>query len=172
MTTTTTMNRITRRPRAAALCPCRPGRTVAVGVLAVAIVAVATFLSILFGGGKGKGAGEGKGPGEGTGANANSTVAQLNDGQARPAAQTLPTPPAAPVTSAPERPLKVTVRGSSYLVDGREIDLKAVNDLVKQIPAGDGPAVVIVPEGSARAKAEEDLKQSLTDAGVRYAMEE
>jgi hypothetical protein len=163
----------TRRAATAASLPAsRPGRTVAVGVLAVAIVGVATFLSILFGGGKGKGAGEGKGPGEGTGANPNSTVAQMTDGTARPAAQTLPAVPAVVTPAEPKRPLKVTVRGSSYVVDGREIDLKAVNDLVKQVPAGDGPAVVIVPEGSARAKAEEDLKQSLTDAGVRYAMEE
>jgi hypothetical protein len=62
----------------------------------------------------------------------------------------------------------VKIEGSSYVVDGRSMDLAGVTDLAANVPAGEGAAVVVERPGTSRAKAEEDLFSALDKRGVKY----
>jgi hypothetical protein len=118
------------------------------GVGLIGVVGIATLLAVLFRGGGGTGSGGTGGAGAGAG-------------------------PGAPTTQAlaptqPSRPMKVKIEGSSYVVDGRSMDLAGVTDLAANVPAGEGAAVVVERPGTSRAKAEEDLFSALDKRGVKY----
>jgi hypothetical protein len=139
----------------------RSGKTVAAGVTVTALVGVAVLATILMrGGGTGDGAGSGTGPADGTG---------TGSGTATPAAFTSTQPSADTPPATPQRPMKIVVRGSSYLVDGREVELAKIGELAAQVPAGSGPAVLIEHDPSSRAKAEEDLKAALNQQSIQFA---
>ena len=147
--------------------PKRSGKTVAAGVTLVAAVGVAVLATIFMrGGGTGEGAGSGTGPADGTG------TATGADPAAAPASLTQsptrePSDDAPP--SQPQRPLKVTVRESTYLVNGREVDLAQLGELAAKVPEGSGPAVMIERDPTSRAKAEQDLIQALDERKVPHA---
>jgi hypothetical protein len=124
------------------------GRTTAVGVGVIGVVGVATLLAILFRGGSGTGTGTGSGTGAGTGA--------------APATQML-------LSAQPQRPLKVVIRESTYVVNGTPVELTTLTDLAAKVPPGEGVAVVIERSPSSRAKAEQDLKDALTKKGISNA---
>lgn len=148
----------------------RPGRTVAAGVILVAVVAAGAILSMfLGGGGKGDGSGEGQGP-----ANAPGVAADRRESDTQTASATLPSEsPATPLApQAHQRPLRVVIRGSQYFVGEQETTLAAVKDLAAKVPEGGGPAVLIEPDQTSRARAEEELKKSLSDAKIRFAVED
>jgi len=119
------------------------------GIGLIGVVGAATLLAILFRGGGGSGGGSGAGTGTGAGAGAPAAT------QAARATQ-------------PTRPLKVTIEGSNYVVDGRTLDLAGVAELASKVPPGDGAAVVVERPGTSRAKAEEDLFAALDKRGIRY----
>lgn len=127
------------------------GRTMAVGVGIVGVVGVLTLLAILFNGG---GSGDG-GTGTGAGAGAGTTL---------PATQSL-------LASQPQRPLRVTIRENSYVVNGQAVDLTTLTELAAKVPEGDGPAVIVERSPSSRAKAENDLKEAMGQKGIRLAMD-
>src|SRR5437870_2322894 len=99
-------------------------RTMSAGIGLIGVVGAATLLAILFRGGGGSGGGSGAGTGTGAGAGAPAAT------QAARATQ-------------PTRPLKVTIEGSNYVVDGRTLDLAGVAELASKVPPGDGAAVVV-----------------------------
>jgi hypothetical protein len=123
------------------------------GVGLIGVVGAATLLAILFrGGGSGSGTGgTGQGAGRGAGTSAGGTAATQ-----------------AVLATAPTRPMKVTIEESSYVVNGRRLDLEGVTELAGQVPSGDGPAVVVERPGTSRAKAEEDLFNALQKRGIPY----
>ena len=137
------------------------GKTVAAGVTVVAAVGLATLAAIFFrGGGTGSGAGSGTGPASGTGTGTGT------GGTGNSATLVAQTQPAAPEL---QRPLRVTIRESSYLVGGREVDLNQLGELAAKVPAGSGPAVMIERDPSSRAKAEEDLERALDERQIPHA---
>ena len=122
------------------------GSTMRMGVGAIAVVAIGVVAAIFM---KGGGSGSG-GTGTGTGTSTsmpNSTMA--------------PSPPT--------RPLKVTIRESSYVVNGQTLDLVTLTELAQKVPAGAGPAVIVERSLSSRAKAEQDLKDALNSKQVPFA---
>ena len=133
--------------------PLNSGRTMAVGVGVIGVVGVVTLLAILFnGGGTGDG---GAGTGAGSGAGTGTTM---------PATQSL-------LASQPQRPLRVTIREGSYVVNGQTVDLATLTELAAKVPEGDGPAVVVERSPSSRAKAENDLKETMGQKNIRFAMD-
>ena len=142
----------------------RSGKTVAAGVTIAALVGVAVLATIFMrGGGTGEGAGSGTGPADGAGSGTgNATPASALQSSTQPAADEAP-------TTAPTRPMKIVVRGSSYVVDGREVDLMQIAELAEKVPDGPGVPVLIEHDPTARAKAEEDLKSALNERGIKFA---
>ncbi|HZN68917.1 MAG TPA: hypothetical protein VFB66_26795 [Tepidisphaeraceae bacterium] len=127
------------------------GRTLATGLGVIAVVGAATLLAILFrGGGSGSG-GTGTGAGSGTGT-----------GTTMPATQ-------AALPQQPQRPLKVTIQESTYLVNGQPVDLATLTQLAAKVPPGEGAAVLVDRSPTSRAKAEKDLLDSLTKQGISHA---
>jgi len=123
------------------------GKTVRLGVGTIGVVALGVLAAIFFKGGGGTGTG-----GTGTGAGNHAT------------------PPAQSVVSAPpQRPLKVTIRESSYVVNGQPVDLVTLTDLATKVPPGDGPAVTVQRSPSSRAKAENDLWEVLNRKAITYS---
>jgi hypothetical protein len=61
----------------------------------------------------------------------------------------------------PQRPLRVQIEGTRYLVDGKEVDLAAITQMAKQVPPGDGPVVEVKRNESSRASAEQELKAAM-----------
>jgi len=120
------------------------GKVVAGGVIVAAIIALWQF-GPRFGWGTG---GRGQQPG---GSSTNGNVA-------RPISATQP--------ATPKRPLRVTIKGESYLIDNTETDLPTVMRLASQVPPGDGPAVEITRAGSSRVKAEQELKDALDKQNI------
>lgn len=139
----------------------RSGKTVAAGVTITALVGVAVLATILMrGGGTGEGAGSGTGPADSSG---------TGTGNATPAsAFQSPTQPSAE-PAAPQRPMKIVVRGSTYVVDGREVDLAQIPELAARVPEGPGVPVLIEHDPTSRAKAEEDLKAALSQHSIQFA---
>ena len=119
------------------------GKVLAGGAIVAAIIALWQF-GPRFGWGPG-----GKGEGNGGATTAN------------PAHLVTDTKPATP-----KRPLRVTIDGNRYLIDGQETDLATVRKLASQVPPGDGPAVEITRVGSSRVKAEQELKTALDQENV------
>jgi len=115
----------------------------AIGVVAAGILA-AIFLR--GGGGSGSG-GTGTGAGPGTGPGASTQVV---------------------VPAQPQRPLKVTIRENSYVVNGQSVDLVKLLDMAANVPPGEGAAVAVERSGSSRARAEEELFTVLDKRGVKY----
>ena len=140
----------------------RSGKTMAAGVTITALVGVAVLATILMrGGGTGEGAGSGTGPADGTG---------TGTGDATPAsALQSSTQPSDDAPTTPQRPMKIVVRGSSYVVDGREVALDQIDDLAAKVPEGPGVPVLIEHDPSSRAKAEEDLKAALNQHSIQFA---
>jgi hypothetical protein len=122
-------------------------KLVAGGALIAAIVALWQF-GPRFGWGPG-----GRGPGNGQGGNDRQGV--VDDSAARTASSTQK--PAQPA----QRPLRVQIDGTRYLVDGKEVDLPTLTRMAAQVPPGDGPAVEVKRTESSRVKAEQDLKAAL-----------
>lgn len=129
--------------------PLNSGRTMAVGVGVIGVVGVLTLLAVLFNDG---GTGDG---GAGTGAGTGTTT---------PTTQML-------LATQPQRPLRVTIRDSSYVVNGQSVDLATLTDLAAKVPEGEGPAVVVERSPTSRAKAENDLKEALGQKTIRFAMD-
>jgi hypothetical protein len=129
--------------------PLNSGRTMAVGVGVIGVVAVATILAIIFGEG---GTGDG-GTGTGSGTHTGTTV---------PSTQSL-------LPAQPKRPLVVTIRENNYEVNGRPVDLETLTDLASKVPSGDGPAVMVQRAPTSRAKAENDLFDALNKQGITFA---
>ena len=133
--------------------PLNSGRTMAVGVGVIGVVGVLTVLAILFnGGGTGDG-GTGTGAGSGTGT-----------GTTMPATQSL-------LANQPQRPMRVTIRESSYVVNGQPVDLATLTEMAARVPEGEGPAVVVERSPTSRAKAENDLKEAMGQKSIRFAMD-
>ena len=134
--------------------PLNSGRTMAVGVGVVGVVAVATLLAIFFkGGGTGEG-GTGTGTGVGTGTG-------TGTGTTSPTTRSM-------VSTEPQRPLKVTIRENDYIVNGRPVDLATLTELAEKVPPGSGAAVMVERTQSSRAKAEQDMKDALTKKGISF----
>jgi hypothetical protein len=121
------------------------GKLVVGGAVIASIVALWQF-GPRFGWGPG-----GRGPGNGAGDDRHSVI---DDSAARTASS--PQPP-----QATQRPLRVQIDGTRYLVDGKEVDIPTITRLASQLPAGDGPAVEIKRSETSRVKAEQDLKAAL-----------
>ncbi len=68
-----------------------------------------------------------------------------------------------------DRPMVVEVSEHDYVILQRRVDLPRVLALASQIPSGDGPAVVVRLRNDSRAKAENELKEALDAADVRYS---
>jgi hypothetical protein len=66
-----------------------------------------------------------------------------------------------PAAQPAQRPLRVQIDGTRYLVDGKEVDLPTLTHMAAQVPPGDGPAVEVKRTESSRVKAEQDLKAAL-----------
>jgi hypothetical protein len=126
--------------------PLNSGQTMRVGVGVIAVVGLATLLAILFSGGGGGGSGTGGGTGTST----------------APATQAV-------LPATPLRPLVVTIRENTYVVNGRTVDLDTLTDLAGKVPPGDGPAVLVQRSPTSRAKAENDLWDTLNKKGVTFA---
>jgi hypothetical protein len=127
------------------------------GAGVVGVVVAATLAAIfLRGGGSGSGAGSGTGPSIGTG-NMTETTALVPQTQAIVASYT------------PERPMKVTVQESNYIVGGHAMSLEQLGELLAKVPEGSGPGVTIERAPSSRAKAEQDLKEALDKRKMTYA---
>jgi hypothetical protein len=127
------------------------GRTLATGIGVIAVVGVATLLAILFRGGGGSGdGGSGAGAGRGTGPGTSPTT-QVS------------------LPAAPQRPLKVVIQESDYLVNGQPVDLVTLTELAGKVPPGSGPAVLVERSPSSRAKAENDLRDALNKKGITHA---
>jgi len=118
------------------------------GLGTIGVVAAGIIATVFFRGGGGGGSG-GTGTGTGSGPNAGATT------QAALPAQ-------------PQRPIRVTIRENSYVVNGQPVDLTTLLDLAGRVPAGDGAAVAVERSGSSRAKAEEELFTSLDKRGIKY----
>ena len=131
------------------------GRTMAVGVGVIGVVGVLTVLAILFNGGGSGDGGTGTGAGAGAGA---------GPGATQPATQSL-------LASQPQRPLRVTIRESSYVVNGQTVDLATLTEMAARVPEGDGPAIVVERSPTSRAKAENDLKDAMGQKSIRFAMD-
>jgi hypothetical protein len=125
----------------------KTGKVVGVAAVLAAIIGLWQF-GPRFGWGPG---GKGAGNGSGTGTMADNT-AILSSGGEKP--------------QAPQRPLRVTIDSTRYLVNGKEVDLPTITQLVSKVPAGEGPAIEIKREGSSRVKAEQDLKAALDEKHV------
>jgi hypothetical protein len=121
------------------------GKLVVGGALIAGIIALWQF-GPRFGWGPG-----GRGPG--TGADDRHSVIDDSDARTASSAQK----PAQPA----QRPLRIQIDGTRYLVDGKETDLAAIAQMARQVPAGDGPAVEITRNGTSRVKAEQGLKAAL-----------
>jgi hypothetical protein len=67
------------------------------------------------------------------------------------------------------RPMVVEVSEHDYVILQRRVNLPRVLELAGQVPPGDGPAVEVRLRGDSRAKAENDLKEALDAADVRYS---
>ena len=137
--------------------PLNSGRTMAVGVGVIGVVGVLTLLAVLFNGG---GTGDG---GTGTGAGAGSGAGS-GTGSTMPTTQSL-------LASQPQRPMRVTIRESSYVVNGQPMDLATLTEMAAKVPEGEGPAVVVERSPTSRAKAENDLKEALGQKSIRFAMD-
>jgi hypothetical protein len=118
------------------------------GALVAAIVALWQF-GPRFGWGPG-----GRGPGNGQGGSDRMGV--VDDSAARTASSTQK-----PAAQPAQRPLRVQIDGTRYLVDGKEVDLPTLTHMAAQVPPGDGPAVEVKRTESSRVKAEQDLKAAL-----------
>lgn len=94
----------------------------------------------------------GRGAGNGSGADQTS---QSVDDAARLAASRQ--------TAAPARPLRVTIDGTRYMVDGKEVDLDTITKMADKVPAGEGPAVEVTRAGTSRVKAEQELKAAIDE---------
>ena len=117
------------------------------GALIAGIVALWQF-GPRFGWGPG-----GKGPGQGLMDDRN-TVMDHDDSSARTASS-------AQRPQTPQRPLRVQIEGTRYLVDGKEVDLATIGQMARQVPPGDGPAVEVKRNETSRVKAEQDLKAAI-----------
>lgn len=145
--------------------PKNSGKTVAAGVTLAAAVGVAIVAAIFMrGGGTGDGAGSGTGPADGTGSGTGKGAS------GSPATLTSPQTQQSPAdVTAPQRPLKVTIRESAYLVDGREVDLAQLGELAAKVPEGPGVAVTIERDSTSRAKAELDLIKALDEKDLKHS---
>jgi hypothetical protein len=123
------------------------GKLVVGGAVVAGIIALWQF-GPRFGWGPG-------GHGHGTGILDRNSV--IDDSGARTASS--PQAPAQP--QATQRPLRVQIDGTRYLVDGKEVDIPTITRLASQLPAGDGPAVEIKRNETSRVKTEQDLKAAL-----------
>lgn len=95
------------------------------------------------------------GRGAGNGSGADQTSHGVMDDAARLAASRQ--------TAAPARPLRVTIDGTRYMVDGKEVDLDAITKMADKVPAGEGPAVEVTRAGTSRVKAEQELKAAIDE---------
>jgi hypothetical protein len=120
-------------------------KLVGAGAVIAAIVALWQFGPRFGWGPGGRGAGHGRGTDQ--------TSRSVNDAAARLAASRQ--------TAAPARPLRVTIDGNRYLVDGKEVDLETISKMADKVPAGEGPAVEVTRNGTSRVKAEQDLKSAI-----------
>ena len=124
------------------------GKVIVGGAVIAGIIALWQF-GPRFGWGPG-----GHGPGSGA-PDRNSVIddsgARTASSPQAPAAQPQPT----------QRPLRVQIDGTRYLVDGKEVDIPTITRLASQLPPGDGPAVEIKRNETSRVKAEQDLKSAL-----------
>jgi hypothetical protein len=122
------------------------GKVVGVGAVIAAIVALWQFAP-RFGWGPG-----GRGAGHGTGTD--QTVQSPEDNAHLAASRQV---------AAPTRPLRVTIDGNRYMVNGKEVDLNTITKMADKVPAGEGPAVEVTRAGSSRVKAEQELKAAIDD---------
>ena len=70
------------------------------------------------------------------------------------------------------RPLRVAIRGREYFIAGARVDLEWVIDSARRVPAGEGPAVVVLRAESSRASAEESLGRLLKEKGILFEWRE
>lgn len=76
-------------------------------------------------------------------------------------------PPTQPSTTGP---IRVTVQGEQYLVDGKSVTLTQLVELAKNTKVANGQAAVaVVFTPTTRAKAQEDLRRALKAAGVTHS---
>jgi hypothetical protein len=122
------------------------GRTFRLGQGTIGIAAAAIVAAVFLRGGGGTGSG-----GSGTGSGVQTS---------------LPNKPMAP--SQPQRPMKVTIRENSYVVDGQTVDLVTLVEMANKVPPGCGAAVTVQRSPSSRAKAENDLKDALAKKGIAF----
>jgi hypothetical protein len=122
------------------------GRTFRLGLGTIGIAAAAIVAAVFLRGGGGTGSG-----GSGTGSGVQTS---------------LPNQPMAP--SQPQRPMKVTIRENSYVVDGQTVDLVTLVEMANKVPPGSGAAVTVQRSPSSRAKAENDLKDALAKKGIAF----
>jgi hypothetical protein len=122
------------------------GRTFRLGLGTIGVAAAAIVAAVFFRGGGGSGSG-----GTGTGSGVQTS---------------LPNQTMAP--SQPQRPMKVTIRENSYVVDGQTVDLVTLVDMANKVPPGSGAAVTVQRSQSSRAKAENDLKDALAKKGIAF----
>ena len=116
------------------------------GVGTIGVVAIGIVAAIFF-------RGSGRGPGGGTDSGTGTSSSLPNQ-------QMLP--------SQPQRPLKVTIRENTYVVNGQTVDLVTLTDLAGKVPSGSGAAVMVERSPTSRAKAENDLKDALTQKGITF----
>lgn len=75
----------------------------------------------------------------------------------------------APSDWTPQRPLRISIDGMQYKVNGHVVDIPAIMKMVPRIPAGPGQAVEIAPEGTSKPLAERALKEAMETAKVPTA---
>jgi hypothetical protein len=144
------------------------GKLVAAGGGVAVIVALVALFGELRGPGRGgSGTGTGAGPENGT------SDRRDNAGDVRMTVmpgRMVASPTTGPTTQPAAGPLKITVEGNDYLVDGRRRSLDEVRQLLQSKAQAESGAVVEVDRRpNARAKAEEDLKAELEKLPLKVA---
>jgi hypothetical protein len=69
-----------------------------------------------------------------------------------------------------KRPLKVTIDGDKYLVDGTSHPLPKILELAGRVPAGQGPAVLVLRKDSSTARAEKQIATEFRAKKIDFVM--
>ena len=142
------------------------GKLVAAGGGVAVIVALVALFGELRGPGRGgSGTGTGAGPESGTSDRRDTGDVHMTMMPGRMVAS-----PTTGPTTQPAGPLKITVEGNDYLVDGQRRTLDEVRQLLQSKAQAESGAVVEVERRpNARARAEEDLKAELEKLPLKVA---
>lgn len=126
-----------------------------VRLIVVAVIGGLVYLLSLLGLGWGGGGGGG-GRTNGGASSTRPAATQTADATTRPAS-TQPPQPKVP------RPLEIVIEDRSYLVQGKPVSLEELERMLRQIPEGSGPAVMVNRLPSSRAQTESILRLKLED---------